>query len=84
MLGLGKFEPHFDLMHQMADTVDASIETVLAKGETGAQELRSAMIRCAYCSDVEGCREFLDTHKDGAEAPMQTCPNSDFLMSLKS
>lgn len=83
MFGLRKFEPHFDLMHKMADTVDVSLEKVLEAGDSGAQRLRSAMVRCAFCDDVNGCQKFLEDNKDGAPEPMATCPNKNFLMGLK-
>ncbi len=83
MFGLKKFEPHFDLMHEMAETAGVSLNQALDNGLGGAQRLRSAMMRCAYCDDVEGCRKFLGDKSETTQEPMATCPNKSFLMELK-
>ncbi|WP_428641355.1 DUF6455 family protein [Roseibium sp.] len=63
-----------ELMGRMLRTIDAmkSVPT----GLHANIELRSAAIRCINCRETEACRQWLDSHEDGAEAPMQECPNA--------
>lgn len=84
MFGLRKFEPHFDLMHEMAETAGVSLDQAIDNSFGGAQHLRSAMMRCAYCDDVKGCRKFLAEKTEATTEPMANCPNKSFLMELKA
>lgn len=63
------------LMGRMLDTIGA-MENI-PQDKSAEAELRAAAVRCMSCSNSKECTGWLDAHKDGSDAPMESCPNAD-------
>ncbi|MCK7611695.1 DUF6455 family protein [Roseibium sediminicola] len=68
-----------DLMGRMLDTIGAMKQ--MPVGVQSGAALRSAAHRCINCSETEACRAWLDQHPDGADRPLQECPNAQLFNS---
>jgi len=68
-----------ELMGRMLDTIGAMNKVPV--NLRADMELRSAAKRCVSCRETEACRLWLDSHPEGAEAPLDKCPNADLFNS---
>lgn len=79
---LTRIDAHADLMHRMADAVQADLTDALVKGRLSAPELRNAVMACTGCEGSDECRTWLEVHQDGAADTPSWCRNRDLLMRL--
>ncbi|MBO6756136.1 MAG: hypothetical protein JJ902_07400 [Roseibium sp.] len=71
-----------DRMNERAQLMGRMLETIgamdaLPEGYSGGADLRQAAERCMTCDQPESCKKWLESHPDGAAAPMETCPNAN-------
>ncbi len=63
-----------ELMGRMLDTIGAM--KYMPSGAQSQAVMRSAAYRCINCSETDACRTWLEQHPDGAEHPLDQCPNA--------
>jgi hypothetical protein len=77
-----KIDRHADLVSRMADTVGADLADAAMTGLVQPGEMRSAVMRCTACDEVEACEHWLADHADGAAATPDYCRNKAVLDRL--
>jgi len=79
MRWMDRMNERAQLMGRMLQTIgaDTHVPSYLSTGI----ELRSASQKCLQCSCADDCKHWLDTHEDGADRPMTSCPNADLFQS---
>ena len=70
-----------ELMGRMLNTIGAMKEVPSAAHSDAV--IRAAAFRCINCSETESCRQWLDTHAEGAEQALSACPNADLFNSWR-
>ncbi|QDG78345.1 hypothetical protein FJ695_22160 [Labrenzia sp. PHM005] len=75
-----------DRLNERAELMGRMLETIGAmKGLPGEDhadiDLEVAARRCISCEGTEECRHWLDSHSDGADAPLKACPNAALFQS---
>jgi hypothetical protein len=70
-----RVDERMDLMRRMAQTAGAPLPETLSDGRMSGDGLRSAAFRCASCTSVEACKDWLDEHADAVQAAPSYCRN---------
>ena len=71
---MSRMSERAELMGRMLDTLGVNTHKLTAKSDK--EEVRLAVERCRSCEHSIDCHAWLEAHKDGASAPMPTCPNA--------
>ena len=83
MFGLRKLDRHAELFDRMSKAVGANFAAAIEDGRYGPEAYRSAVLRCAGCTEAGACEGWHRLHPDGAEHPPGYCRNSALLDALK-
>jgi hypothetical protein len=70
----GPMNERAELMGRMLDTIGAM--KGLPGGVHADVDMETAARRCMSCQETEKCRQWLEHHEDGAEAPLKDCANA--------
>jgi hypothetical protein len=81
MPGTKTLQTHEDLMGRMARTLGADLDEAELRGDLPPEMRESMLLSCTGCSDLEGCRHWLDSHEQ-AEAAPGYCRNGALLADL--
>lgn len=75
---------HAALVDRMAQTVGVDLEESTLQGRITPDALCDAVLSCTGCTDPTACAQWLDAHRDGAEATPSMCRNAETFDLLKA
>ncbi len=82
MSWMTRLNRHADLVGRMADTLGVDLVEELERGNFSPESWRATVLNCTACNNPEGCRSWLDAHRDGAEETPGYCRNKTQLEAL--
>lgn len=74
MRWIDKMNERANLMGRMLNTIGAMDS--MPEGMSAAGDLRLATSRCMNCEHADICVVWLKDHQDGADQPLDLCPNA--------
>ncbi len=84
-MGQSILKRHAALVDRMATTLGVDLEEATLRGDLPMDDLAEAVLRCAGCSNADGCDHWLADHATtGAEHAPDYCRNARQLEGLRA